>query len=196
MLQYSMFVMSSNSTQVSLDAAQVEERIDVIDLPPHYPLLMIHRVHHLVLLHVPSVPGVIPAANQRPHQLTSKQNADNKAFTVPKNSKRRTTNSINLLRTDTFLNHRTSPEAQSKLESKQMSKTVSKNLIENFENLSHTELYILHCSSTLPASLNQGSPDTTAQKHKPRGPNPSLAKTTQEPHVTYTMATLTDSSAI
>lgn len=140
-LQYSMFVMPSYSTQVSLDAAQVEEGIDVIDLPPHYPLLMIHRVHHLVLLHVPSVPGVIPASYQRPRQLTSKQNADNEVFTLPE--KLQTTNSISHFQPTThkyFPNHRTSPETQGK----QMSKTVSKTLTENFENLSHTELYILY----------------------------------------------------
>ncbi|KAG0584285.1 hypothetical protein KC19_3G199500 [Ceratodon purpureus] len=47
--------MASDSTQISLDAAQVEEGINVIDLPPHHPLLMVHRVHHLVLLHVPYI---------------------------------------------------------------------------------------------------------------------------------------------
>jgi hypothetical protein len=50
----------ASSEKISLDASQVIKRIHVIDLPLEFQLLMVHRVHHLALLHVPSVLGIIP----------------------------------------------------------------------------------------------------------------------------------------
>lgn len=56
-----MFVMAYNSTQVVLDAPQVEKRIYVIDLPPKFLLLIRDGVRYVVLLHVPSVHRVVAA---------------------------------------------------------------------------------------------------------------------------------------
>lgn len=53
--------MAYNSTQVVLDAPQVEKRIYVIDLPPKFLLLIRDGVRYVVLLHVPSVHRVVAA---------------------------------------------------------------------------------------------------------------------------------------
>lgn len=52
---------SSKTTQVVLDAPQVEKRIYVVDSAPHFPLLVVHGMHHLMHLPIPPVFRVIPA---------------------------------------------------------------------------------------------------------------------------------------
>ena len=54
-------VSSCKTTQVVLDAPQVEKRIYVINSAPHFPLLVVHRMHHLMHLPIPPVFRVIPA---------------------------------------------------------------------------------------------------------------------------------------
>lgn len=56
-----MLVSSCKTTQVVLDAPQVEKRIYVIDSAPHFPLLVLHRMHYLMHLPIPPVFRVIPA---------------------------------------------------------------------------------------------------------------------------------------
>jgi hypothetical protein len=56
-----MLVSSCKTTQVVLDAPQVEKRIYVIDSAPHFPLLVVHRMHYLMHLPIPPVFRVIPA---------------------------------------------------------------------------------------------------------------------------------------
>jgi len=55
-----MLVSSCKTTQVVLDAPQVEKRIYVIDSAPHFPLLVLHRMHYLMHLPIPPVFRVIP----------------------------------------------------------------------------------------------------------------------------------------
>lgn len=52
---------SFKTTQVVLDAPQVEKRIHVIDSAPHFPLLVVHGMHHLMHLPIPPVFRVIAA---------------------------------------------------------------------------------------------------------------------------------------